>query len=98
MAARAISLRGQTCVTSISASPDAVALDATDIHSGSRSIPTLLFGIAGASERIQNSFGRERLVQDLGAKRLQRVVDRHPHRSHGADQPGFADALGAELG
>jgi hypothetical protein len=47
-------------------------------------------------QRIEHAFGRERLVQDLGAQRFQGVVDGDPDRAHGADQTGFADPFGAE--
>src|SRR5262249_9113916 len=61
--------------------------------------PKLLkLSTAGASQRVEDAFRRKRLMPYFGSERLQGIIDSDPHRSHRADQAGFADALSAESG
>jgi hypothetical protein len=52
---------------------------------------------ASPSQCVEHSLGRKGLMPYLGTKRLQGIVDSNPHRSHGADQAAFSNALGPKL-
>ena len=54
--------------------------------------------LARASQRVEDTFRRKRLMPYFGSKGLQGIIDSNPNRSHRADQAAFPYAFCAQSG